>query len=147
MGLFDALLGGGSSSETLTPQEAYAGILVAVACGDGHLSEQEIGNLANVLPRMKLYQSCSGDQQIAIVNRMIGLAKKHGLQVLMERSTKACPPALRQTAFANAVDIVLADGIAEESEREVLQTLMRLLNIPGDDAKTIVDVMVIKNRG
>jgi hypothetical protein len=57
------------------------------------------------------------------------------------------PEELRDTAFANACDLLLADGGIEDEEKEFLDSLQRKLEIPGDQAISIVEVMVIKNKG
>jgi tellurite resistance protein len=49
--------------------------------------------------------------------------------------------------FANACDIVLADGIVEPAEKEFLETLIEILQIDPDAALNIVEVMIWKNRG
>jgi tellurite resistance protein len=57
------------------------------------------------------------------------------------------PEGLRQTAFANACDIVLADGVVEDEEKEFLDHLQKALELDGDTALNIVEVMIIKNKG
>jgi len=46
-----------------------------------------------------------------------------------------------------SLDLVLADGVVEDAEKEFLDDLQKILNISGDQALTIVEVMIIKNRG
>jgi hypothetical protein len=54
---------------------------------------------------------------------------------------------LKTTAFANACDIVLADGVVEDDEKEFLDKLQNQLDIPSDEAVNIVQVMIVKNKG
>ena len=49
--------------------------------------------------------------------------------------------------FANSVDIVLADGVVEEDEKNFIDDLQTKLEIDAKRAKTIVQVMVYKNQG
>jgi len=56
-------------------------------------------------------------------------------------------PELRETVFTNAVDIVLADGIVEEDEKQFIDDLQGKLEIDGKRAKAIVQVMIYKNAG
>ena len=50
-------------------------------------------------------------------------------------------------SFANACNIVLADGIAEQAERDFINRLQQLLGLDNNSATAIVQVMVIKNQG
>jgi hypothetical protein len=43
--------------------------------------------------------------------------------------------------------MILADGVVEQSERDLMQELMINMQIDSNRAKTIVQVMVIKNKG
>lgn len=47
--------------------------------------------------------------------------------------------------FACAVDIALADGVLEE-EKDIINQLADVLNIPDRTASTIIEVMMIKNK-
>ena len=67
--------------------------------------------------------------------------------LLVEKCVPALPDELRETAFAHACDLVLADGVVEDEERALVEKLQKKLEIPGDQAMDIVRVMVIKNRG
>lgn len=55
------------------------------------------------------------------------------------------PAPLRASAFAIAVDLVLADGEAGAEERKFIDELQARLQIPDEAAIKIVDVMLVKN--
>ena len=81
------------------------------------------------------------------MDRLMGVLKKSGPGGLLEKCLPAVPPELRETAFAIAVDIVLADGVVENDEKEFIDDLMIKLSIDAQRAKTIVQVMAFKNHG
>lgn len=58
----------------------------------------------------------------------------------------ALSPPLRETAFVWAVEMILADREAEQSERDFLRYLARTFELPGATASKIIDVTVIRNR-
>lgn len=147
MGLFDSVFGGLESSKTFSREEAYAGILVGATACDGHIADEEVQGLFTVLARMKLYQKFTEKHWSTMMNRLLGVLKRDGVEELVQRSSQALPAELRQTAFANACDMVLADGVVEQAEKEFLASLQRALGIPGDEALTIVQVMITKNKG
>ncbi|MBN9520721.1 tellurite resistance TerB family protein [bacterium] len=147
MGLFDNMFGGNEAAKGLTKHEAFAGILLAASAVDGHIASEEISTLINTISRMKLYSNFNDDKYGRMFDRLMKMLKKHGAIELTERCAPEVPDDLRETVFANACDIVLADGVVEDEERELIEKLQNELEIPGDEAMDIVRIMVIKNRG
>lgn len=66
---------------------------------------------------------------------------------MLAKSYPAVPPELRECVFANAVDIVLADGTVDPDERAFIDDLQHKLELEPQRAKRIVQVMVYKNHG
>lgn len=147
MGLFDSLFGGMEGGGKLTVQEGFAGILLGASACDGHISDDEVTGLVTALLRMKLFQRINEKSFGQMMNKLQGIAKKKGVDTLIDVCVPVLPQELRETAFANACDIVLADGVVEPDEREFVDKLQRKLGISGDTALAIVQVMVIKNQG
>ncbi len=145
MGLFDNLFG--SQERELTVPDSFAGILVAATASDGHISSEEAQGLVTILRRMKMFENWSDDRFGNMLNRLLAAIKRQGVDEALQKFASGLPQELHETAFANACDLVLADGIVEEEEKEYLNNLQRLLHLSGDQAITIVQVMVIKNRG
>jgi uncharacterized tellurite resistance protein B-like protein len=148
MGLFDKILGGQSSESTaLSKEEAFASILLVTVAADGHISDEEAATFNSIINRMQLYRNVTGQQFSQMMDKLIGLLKKHGHQNLLERAFIALPPDLRLTAFAVCTDLVFADGSVEQEEKETLENIQSSLQIPEDQALQIIEVMSIKNRG
>lgn len=147
MGLFDNLFGSAEASKAFGPHEGFAGILLGASACDGHIADEEVQSLFTMLSRMKMYQRYTDKNWSTLMNRLLGLLKRKGVDELLEQAVAALPPELRATAFANACDIVLADGVVEDDEKDFLDKLQDRLEIPEDKAINIVRVMVIKNKG
>ncbi|MCI0701810.1 MAG: tellurite resistance TerB family protein [Planctomycetia bacterium] len=147
MGLFDSLFGGGSSDKSVTKQEAFTGILLAAAAADGHIAEEEAQGLWTAIERMKLFANFTPDKFNRMMDTLLKILKKGGADLLVEKCVPALPEELKATAFVNACDIVLADGVVEDEEKALIEKLQKKLEIPGDEAMDIVKIMVIKNRG
>ena len=135
MGLFDSLFGGMESPRKLSPQESFAGILLAASACDGHISDEEASNLTTAVGRMRLFQRVNEKEFGQVMNKMLGILKKKGCDTLIE----GC--------FANAVDIVLSNGQVDAEEKEFIDDLKTKFEIEEQRAKTIVKVMVYKNHG
>lgn len=147
MGLFDGLFSGVSTEQHFGPQEGFAGVLLSASACDGHIADEEVHGLIAILARMKLYQNVPGQRFSSMMDRLMGILKRQGPEGLLDKAVPAVPPELRETAFTGACDILLADGLVEDTEKEFINKLMYSLGIAGDRALTIVEVMIIKNKG
>jgi len=82
-----------------------------------------------------------------MLNKLIGLLKKQGADALLGMAKDALPQDMRETAFAVATDLALADGELASQEKDVLTRLQQSLGIPEEKAVSIIEVMLIKNKG
>jgi tellurite resistance protein len=148
MSLFDDVLGDSSfAPQSFGPQEGFAGVLLAASACDGHIADEEVQSLVTILARMKLYQRVPPHKFNSMMDRLLGVLKRGGPAKVLEMALPAVPPELRETVFANACDIVLADGVVEQDEKEFIEELLLKLEIERSRASTIVQVMVFKNQG
>ncbi len=147
MGLFDDVLSEATPSRSLSTPEAFAGVLLSAVASDGHISEEEAQGLNTITARMKLFNNVSPDKYGKMMDKLLGILKREGVDVLLERSSEALPSELRETAFANCANLALADGGIEDDEKKFLSKLQRHLQIDREEALTIFKVMVIKNKG
>ncbi len=149
MSLFDDIDSSGfeSGSSHFGPHEGYAGVLLCASACDGHIGDEEAQILNINLRQKKLYQRVSEQQMSSMMDRLLGELRRGGTEKLLDKAYEAVPPELRETVFANSVDIVLADGVVEDDEKEFIDNLQGKLEIDSKRAKTIVQVMVFKNQG
>lgn len=148
MGLMDKLFGGlDTSTSSFTTPEAFAGILLGASACDGHIADGEFAGLVSCLLRMKLYHRFTDKLFNSMLNKLHGIVKRKGVDALLEGCCKVLPKALHRTAFANACDIILADGIVEQDEKDFLDKLRVALKIDKEAAKTIAEIMIVKNKG
>lgn len=149
MSLFDNVFEGDSSfaPRAFGPQEGFAGVLLAASACDGHIASEEVQSLVTILIRMKMYQYVPPHKFNSMLDRLLGVLKRGGPAQLVQMSVPAVPPELRETVFANACDIVLADGVVEPDEKAFMDDLMFKLELGHDRAKDIVQVIIYKNQG
>jgi len=145
--LFDDAFDSFESKQTVGPKEGYAGVLLCASACDGHISDDEVGALMTALMRMKMYQNVPPNQFSKMMDKLLGILKRGGPEKLLDTVGNAVPPELRETVFTNACNIVLADGVVEDDEKEFMNNLVTRLEIGKDRAKQIIKVMVIKNKG
>ncbi|HEY8503957.1 MAG TPA: tellurite resistance TerB family protein [Gemmataceae bacterium] len=146
MGLFDNAFGS-SKAEELTKQDAFAGILLAANASDGYVADEEVQGFFTILLRMKMYRDWTPDKLRHTIDRLLGMIKRQGVDKVLEACARALPEQLHRAAFANACDLILADGVVEDEEKQFIHKLRSALGLSGDDAQMIAQVMVYKNQG
>ena len=83
--------------------------------------------------------------QLASANQTISkrlAERKNGL----EEACTALPADMRLPVFAHCVDIILSDGALVPVEADFLNRISGLLELKPEEAKRIMEVMLIKNR-
>ncbi|MBW4596395.1 MAG: tellurite resistance TerB family protein [Brasilonema angustatum HA4187-MV1] len=148
MGLFDKMFGGESQvQEALSQPEAIAAIALAATASDGNLSDEQARGILSLLSGMKLFRYYSNDEINRMFEKLLNILKWEGINALFHSAKESLPYDLRETAFAIATDLVLADGVSPQEELEFLNDLSQDLGISGYIAIQIVQVMLVKNRG
>lgn len=130
----------------MTQQEAFAGIALALAGADGSISTSEWDGIVNYIRRLRIYDNFSGPAFDKLFDKLFKILKKDGPSALVTASVEGLSEDLKLTAFACAVDIALADGVLEDSEKAIISQLAEALQIPEKVAVSIIEVMIIKNK-
>lgn len=132
---------------SLTPEESFAGIMLAAVAVDGFMAEEELQNCLTSLKRTKLFKSHSKEYVLETLKKLIKIVKEHNADILLELSLPNLPEYLYETVFAIATDITLSDGALFDEELQMLSKLSKSLSIPEATVDEIIKVMMIKNKG
>ena len=148
MGLFDAVLGTESQTQAaLNPAEAFAVIILTATASDGYLSVEQTNSIISVLSRMKLFKSYPNEMMNRLFDKILAILQGDGFNALFNAAKDSLSQDLREAAFAVATDLVLAEGIVPEEEKNFLNDLYQALGVSNEIAIQIVQVILIKNRG
>ncbi|MES1022934.1 tellurite resistance TerB family protein [Gloeocapsa sp. BRSZ] len=148
MGLFDKVSGIRRQTQvTLGPAEAFLAIALAAIASDGYIADAEAQSIYVAISRMKLFNSYPLDVIKKMINNLVGIMERQGVNTLLNAAVAVLPHDLEETAFAIATDLILTDGELTEEEEDLLNHLYQVLDISEDTATKIIDVMLIKNRG
>jgi tellurite resistance protein len=147
MGLFDDAFSGMKSGSEFGRAEAFAGIMLSAVACDGHISDEEVRSLGTIASRMRLFENINGSKWNRMIDKLLGVLKRDGVEALLDRSVETLPEDLSETAFAVACDLVLADQGIEDEEKQYLSNLQRKLSLDREQALKIFKVLAIKNRG
>ncbi|MDE6348020.1 tellurite resistance TerB family protein [uncultured Bacteroides sp.] len=146
MGIFDKIFKEVPEETKLTQQEAFAGIALAMAGADGSIAESEWAGIVNYIRRLRIYDNFSGPAFDKLFDKLFRILRNQGPSALVNASVESLSDDLKLTAFACAVDIALADGVLEEEEKELINQMAEILEIPDQTAISIIEVMIIKNK-
>jgi len=148
MGLFDAVLGTESQTQAaLNPAEAFAVIILVATASDGYLSVEQANSITSVLSRMKLFESYPHEMMNRLFEKILGIFQGDGFNALFDAAKDSLSQELREAVFAVVTDLVLAEGILPEEEKNFLNDLYQALGVSNEIAIQIVQVILIKNRG
>lgn len=100
-----------------------------------------------MLSRTQMFKSYPNDVIRRMFDKLLSILKRQGASALIQSAQASLPFELRETAFAIATDLVLADGVVTKEEQDFLNELYQVLEVPNASAMKIVEVMMIKNRG
>jgi tellurite resistance protein len=131
----------------LSPAEAFAAIALTAVAADGYITGSETQIINTTLSRMQLFSQYSEEEKRSMIDRLFCQIQEQGYDMLMAAAIAQLPGNLKETVFAIATDITLADGELSEEEENLLNALYNSLEIEEEMATKIIDVMLIKNRG
>lgn len=147
MGLFDAVLGTESQTQAaLNPAEAFAVIILTATASDGYLSVEQANSIISVLSRLKLFKSYPNEMMNRLFDKILGILQGDDFNALFNAAKDSLSQDLREAAFAVATDLVLAEGIIPEEEKNFLNDLYQALGVSSEIAIQIMEVILIKNR-
>ena len=133
MGFFDKF----SSTTELTPAIALATSMVYMMASDGEISDEEMNYLA-----VKL--SAIGDAQ-ELINLSHKYSKKQDLEAFQKEANEKLTDDQKFTVLANLIDLLLADGDADEDEQNLFFSFVEAFGISEDDIQPCIDIISVKN--
>jgi tellurite resistance protein len=136
-----------SSSDSFSKQEAFLGIALATSAADETINESEAKGIFAYLLQMRMFNGYTDSQMSDMFEKLLKVLENEGVGGLVAIAKSSLPDDLRETAFACAVDIALADGVVEDSEKALLEELQQVLDVSDDIGGKIIEAMMIKNRG
>jgi tellurite resistance protein len=131
--------------DKLDPDDAFIALLIVAMDASGHVSAEEAARSHNIIWSMRRFRHRSGETVGRKIERMRTLVEKHGAPSVIEAAAREIPTRLRPAAFAVAADLVLVDGRMERLEGRFLRQLAADLGLARQTAKSILDVIRLKN--
>jgi uncharacterized tellurite resistance protein B-like protein len=133
MGFFDKF----SSNTELTPAIALATSMIYMMASDGEIDDEEMNYLA-----VKLYAIGDAEELMSLSQKY---SKKQGLEAFQKEANEKLSEDQKFTILANLIDILLADGDADEEEQNLFFSFVEAFGISEDDIQPYIDIISVKN--
>lgn len=119
-----------STTQTLTPQDALAALMITVSVADSSLRTSELVAIEQIVNHLPVFAGYDPDR-IKTMSTVVFelLEEEDGLDALFGLMRGALPERLAETAYALACDIAAADGALMQSELQLLSEIRHELNI------------------
>ncbi len=133
MGFFNKF----SSKVELTPAIALATSMIYMMASDGEIADEELNYLA-----VKLHAIGNAEELIELSHKY---SKRQDLKAFQKEANEKLTKDQKLTVLANLIDILLADGEADESEQELFFSFVEAFGITEDEIQPYIDILSVKN--
>ncbi len=147
MGLFDIVLNPAQPPVVYSPPsepEAWIAIMFSCMAADEDISDAETEKLSQMIVYKTLFQDYD---KVELYKTAMTRQLQLGSKELIDRSVDKVAPENKPTLFALIVELLLADGILADKEKEITDYLASALDLEEELAKNIIQVILIKNKG
>jgi hypothetical protein len=95
---------------------------------------------------MQLFKSYPHEMMKSLLDKILSIFQGEHFNSLFNAAKDCLSQDLRESAFAIATDLVLAEGVVAEEEKNFLNDLYQALGVSSEMAIQIIQVILIKNR-
>jgi hypothetical protein len=125
--------------------DALLAISVCAAEVDQKYSSEETDRIVALAVANKMFRN----EIETIEKRVFHLVNSIGAgdrQAAIDRAVKSLPEEMKETAFAWAADVIMADGVLPDESAEFIRKLAAKLSVDSEIAAEIIKFMAIRNR-
>ena len=141
-GLFKWL---GALRPRMKVDKAFFALLAAAIEADGFVTAEERDELIAICHRTPFFEAMSLEALEGLQASLAPRLAKKKIADLTEHAARSIPKTYRLSVFAHVVDLVMADRVVLQSERQFVERLQTLLRIGDEDAGRIARALKIKN--
>ncbi|PIF63282.1 tellurite resistance TerB family protein [Flavobacterium sp. 11] len=124
--------------------EAWVGILYSCISADNQITDSETAWLSRVLHSK---QKFVGIDMAPLYAKSFNLRMELGQLKYISACCELIKEEDKETVFALALEVLLADGTLEKEEKNLIEVLSNRLKIDADMTSKIIEVIFLKNKG
>ena len=134
-----------SSQNTVNSElEAWVGILYSCISADNQITDSETATLSRVLSSK---QKFLGIDIAPLYAKSFNVRAELGQLKYISACSEWIKGEDKETVFALALEVLLADGTLEKEEKNVIEVLSNQLKIEAEMISKIIEVIFLKNKG
>ncbi len=115
---------------TPTPHEALIYLMVIMSASDRDMRDEELARIGAIVRTLPVFRGFDEDRTIDVAQRCQQLLQREpGLEGMLSTIRDALPQALRETAYALAVDVAAADLSVGAEETRLLDLVGARLDL------------------
>lgn len=127
-----------------TDCEAWVGILYSCIAADNQITDSETATLTRILHSKEKF---IGIDIAPLYAKSFNLKIEMGQLKHLSACCKLIEEEYRETVFALALEVLLADGKLEKEEKSIIEILSNRLKIEAGMTSKIIEVIFLKNKG
>ena len=114
----------------LSHHDALIYCMVVTSAADAEISGNEISTITTIIARLPVFRDYDVQGLSDTASQCLELLEdENGIEIILNRVYEALPPALRETAYALAVEVAAADLHTAEEELNLLQMMRQKLEL------------------
>lgn len=118
------------STPSFSAQDALVAVMIGVSASDENMTTLELLTISRMVDTLPVFEGYDRDRVRLVSQTVFDLfVEEDGLEALFALMRDALPPALRETAYALACDVVAADLHPFQAELRFLLELREEMNI------------------
>jgi len=142
MGFLSRFTGGVAPQKQATDDVLLLHAMLLMAGAEGFISEPEIETVEAFFATLPEFQ---GKQFREVYEQAAKLVARYGnLKDSVKALGEIKSPAVKRKCYVLAADIALASGDVDEAEDQLLDTMMRVLDIDEAFASKVLEVLAVK---
>ena len=134
----------GNQYSVTSELEAWVGILYSCISADNQISDSETVSLSRLLHSK---QKFIGIDIAPLYAKSFNLRTELGQLKYISACCELIKEEDKETIFALALEVLLADGTLEKEEKNVIEILSNRLKIDAEMTSKIIEVIFLKNKG
>ena len=134
-----------SNQNSITSEfEAWVGILYSCLSADNQITDSEKATLTRLLQSKEKF---TGIDLTPLYVKAFNLRTELGQLKYISLCSDLIKDEDKETLFALSLEVLLADGILEKEEKNIIEVLSKQLKLREGMTSKIVEVIFLKNKG
>jgi hypothetical protein len=135
-----------TKQSTLSPHAALIYVMVIASAADASMSDAELHVIGDIVRTLPVFEGFEEEKIIPVARECTAILQENeGFTAVLGLIRDALPRALRETAYALALEIVLTEAPVYAEENRVLQRLKTTLDVDRLTAAALEKAAIVRH--